>query len=184
MFQENLRAFIDDELPVNIRTSFIEHSMLCPRCAEDLREQKFIRERLAKLQRITVSSEFDFAMKIRICREHEALKKPWYVLKCTILDNALRFLTIPAAAILIIVSVFFYRYNTPDTPVSSLPPDVARELNAEIGVELVTNPDDSQVEEVNYVLEKATTVDIERGIIMSGDTGGAMESQVITLISF
>jgi hypothetical protein len=184
MFQEHLRAYIDDELPVNIRTTFIEHSMVCSQCADDLREQRFIRERLANLQRISVSSEFDFAMKLRIRREHEALQKPWYVLKRTVMDNSVRFLTIPTAAMLIIFSVLLYQHFTPGTPVSSLPPDVARELNAGAGVELVNNPGDSRVEEVNYVLETATTVDIEHGFIMSGGTDMASESQDITLISF
>jgi anti-sigma factor RsiW len=184
MFQEHLRTFIDDELPVTTRTLFIEHSMLCPRCAANLREQQFICERLASLQRVTVSPEFDFAMKLRIRREHESLQKPWYVLKRTIVDNAIRFISIPAAAMFIVASVFLYLHTTPGTPVSSLPPDVARELSTGAGVELVTTPDDNHVEEVNYVLEKATTVDIERGIIMSGDTGIHTESQNITLISF
>ena len=80
-FKDNMRAFIDDELPVNIQSVFLKHSSECTSCNRDLRMMQNVKKALSNLERVSVSPEFDFRMKSSIRREYELLRNPFYVFR-------------------------------------------------------------------------------------------------------
>ena len=183
MFDDHLRAFIDDELPVNIRALFTDHASKCAACAKKLRDMENVCSQLAHLPRMTVTPEFDFAVKLCIRREHENLQKPLYSFMMAIRENSSRLIMIPAAAIVLIVAAVFYR-NMPAVPVDAgLPAEVVMQLQNGTSVDLVPDAGSEVIDEVHYVLEKASPGDLERGLILSGRSG-ATSPQDYLLISF
>jgi anti-sigma factor RsiW len=184
-FEEHLRAFIDDELPVNIQSAFIEHASACTKCARDLRGMKHTKQMLSNLPRVTVSPEFDFKMKLRIRREYQSARNPWYSARLVFRNNLSKFILIPAAAMVLVLTLAVYHSFTTNDAAPGNPAQVL--LDTGRGVELVMDENAPANEEVNYIMEKVTPSDIEQGImtpVMTGSGNGAVGSQDITLISF
>jgi anti-sigma factor RsiW len=183
-FEEHLRAYIDDELPVNINSAFLAHADTCSGCARELREMQYTRKLLGMLPRRAVSPEFDFKMKLRIRQEYQRSQNPWYSVKVAFRENLSKFVVIPAAAAAMIAALAVYHTMTMPNALPVAPLQVQLEGR---GVELVGDENASTNEEVNYVLEKVSPYDIQQGSfspVMSGSGNDAAGSQDITLISF
>ena len=186
MFDDHLRAFIDDELPVNVRSLFIDHAEECARCAKKLRDMETVCAQLAGLSRVAVSPEFDFSMKLRIRRERVNLQKPWYPLLAAIREQYARLILLPAAAVLLAAGFTFYQ-NLPSGPMHmGLPQEVVQQLQRGVSVDLASDVEGEQVDEINYVLEKASPGEIEQGIMLTGRSRmkNRVSQQDIMLISF
>ena len=124
---------------------------------------------------------------MRIRREQEYIRKPWYSLKLVVQDNFSRFVTVSAAAVLVLAALVFYRTSLPGRMGTDLPAEVEQQIRSGRSVELVQERSDYYSGEVNYVLEKVTPQDIEQGVIVSDPhdpAHGTVGSQEITLISF
>lgn len=183
MFHESLRAFIDDELPINIRSSFLAHAETCFQCGRELSSLQGLTQRLRKLTPVTVSPEFDFSMKLRLRREQQFMKRPLYQLTHAVRDNFRRLLLVPAAAAVLMVSVIYFSADPAVDAPHSLPPSVVQELESMDGVELTADTGEHEIDQVRYVLETVTQHDIERGLIGTGETGTASLPS-FNLISF
>jgi len=187
MFRKNLRAFIDNELPVNIKSVFLEHASKCSSCNLDLNELQNLKKKLAYLKRFTLSPEFDFRMKSYIRREHEKLRNPLYSFKIFVYENFSKFIAVPACAALIIFGIVFYNNSNERQTVPVLNDIVSSAIDSQNGVELIPQNESSFVEEVNYVLETVKPSDVERGIFLNepeGTVRSSINPNDLTLISF
>jgi len=187
MFYENIRAFIDDELPINQKSVFLDHASKCTKCNRELLYMQYVKRELAALRRVTISPEFDFKMKSLIRREHENLRNPLYSLKLFMNENLGKFIAAPAFAILILVGIIFYNNSNSRETTPILPGVVTAQINAENGVELIPENENSSVEEVNYVLEIIKPTDMERRIFLHEPDGTVQSIPInndLTLVSF
>lgn len=187
MFKENIRAFIDNELPVNQKSIFLDHDSRCYECNLELLGMQRVKKELTSLRRVTVSPGFDFIIKSLIQREHENLRNPLYSLKLFMSENLGKFIVVPAFAILIMMGMVFYNNsnNSQMTPV--LPAVVTSLINAEKGVELIPENENSSVEEVNYVLETVKPTDMELRIFLHEPDGTVKSIPInndLTLVNF
>ncbi len=167
MFKDNLRAFIDEELPVNMQSVFLKHSYECTSCERDLRMMQNIKKDLSNLKRVSVSPEFDFRMKSSIRREYEFLRNPLYVFKIIILENINKFITVPAIAALLIAGTFYYTNHGNNKMMPVLPVEVISQIDNRESVTLDFEDKNDDVDEVRYVLETVKHLDGERGIFQN-----------------
>jgi len=187
MFGENLRAFIDNELPINQRSAFLDHASKCNKCNRELLYMQHVKKELAGLRRVTVSPEFDFKMKSLVRHEHEKLRSSLYSFRLFISENSNKFIVAPVFALLILVGMVFYN-NSNNRETTTILPDVVTSLiNAENGVEIIPENNNSSVEEVNYVLETVKPTDMERRIFLHEPDGTVQSIPInndLTLVSF
>jgi len=185
-FHENLRAFIDNELPVNLYSAFIRHDSDCSACHRDLVSLQKIKNSLAGLRRLSLSPEFDFRMKSSIRREYELLRNPFYIFRLFFFDNLTKFIMVPAfALVLIIGAVLYLSYHDR----SGLPPGVVSYLESRESV--VLGPDDERidVDEVRYVLKSVKPFEFVRderdsdSVRQDSDSSQPVDNS-LTLISF
>jgi hypothetical protein len=184
-FDEHLRAFIDDELPVNVQSAFLAHASACAGCARELREMKFTRKMLGSLTRVEVRPEFDFRMNLRIRKEYQNTQSPWYSLKLAFRENLSKFVVIPAATAVLIVALAVYHSFSTSNTVTTIPAEA--QFDSGKGVELVMDDNESANEQINYILETVSPNEIQQGFFspfMYGSGDGSGGSQDITLISF
>ena len=167
MFKDNMRAFIDDELPVNIQSVFLKHSSECTSCNHELRMMQNVKKALSNLEHVSVSPEFDFRMKSSIRREYELLRNPFYVFKIIIFENIKKFITVPAVAVLVIAGIFFYTNYGKNQMMPVLPVEVISQIDDRDSVELGFEDENADVDEVRYVLETVKPLDDERGIFLN-----------------
>ena len=167
IFKENIRAFIDDELPVNIQSAFLKHSSECASCNHELCMMQEVKKALANLEHVSVSPEFDFRMKSSIRREYELLRNPFYVFKIIIFENIKKFITVPAVAVLVIAGIFFYTNYGKNQMMPVLPVEVISQIDDRDSVELGFEDENADVDEVRYVLETVKPLDDERGIFLN-----------------
>jgi len=187
MFYENIRAFIDDELPINQKSVFLDHASKCTKCNLELLHMQYVKRELAALRHVTISPEFDFKMKSLIQREHENLRSPLYSLKLLMNENLGKFIAAPAFAILILVGMIFYYNSNSRETTPILPGVVTAQINAENGVELIPKNENSSVEEVNYVLEIIKPTDMERRVFLHEPDGTVQSIPInndLTHVSF
>lgn len=186
LFKDNIRVFIDDEFPVNQKSSFLEHAEKCNDCNKDLLTMQRIKKELANFKPLKVSPEFDFRIKSSIRREYDLLRNPYYSFKIFIQENAAKLLFVPASVVILIFSVMLYNSNTEqNSPI--LPAEITSLIDAREGVDLTSNQDNSRIEEVNYVLETVKSTDADRGIFHVNPDGTfttSMTDNNVTLISF
>jgi len=166
-FKENIRAYVDEELPVNIRSAFLEHASQCEICALELKEMQNVRKMIARLRRIMVSPEYDFRLKLSIRREYENLRNPFYVFKLFISENLFKLLALPAIGVAVALSVMSYNYidRNEINHISSY--EISTQINAQNGVELVSGNEDSSIGEEKYILETVKPLDVERGVFLN-----------------
>ena len=186
LFKDNIRAFIDDELPINQKSNFLAHASHCTMCKKELHTMQKIKQELANFKPLTVSNEFDFRLKSRISRENALLRNPFYSFKLTLQDNAGKFLLMPAFIVVFLFSSMFYNNDTRRS-LPGLPIEVLSQIDAREGVDLISVPYNARIEEVNYVLEKVKSTDADKGIFLINPDGTVKSSETdnsITLISF
>ena len=166
MFKKNIRAFIDDELPVNEQSVFLNHASECSSCDLELREMQKVKKILANLERVSVSPEFDFRMKSSLRHEYEYLRNPFYVAKIFFTENMFKLLMTPAVGMLIILCFVLYSNYNNSQMTPELPVEVISQIDSQNGIELVGDEGNSYVGEVNYVLETVKPLDIEQEIFL------------------
>ena len=187
MFRKNLRAFIDNELPVNIKTVFLEHASVCSSCNHYLLEMQSLKKELANLKHFSVSHEFDFRMRSCIRSEYEKLRNPLYSLKIFVYENFSKFIAVPACVALIIFGIVLYNDSNERQTAAVLNDIVSSAIDSHNGVELIPQNESSFVEEVNYVLETVKPSEVESGIFLNEPEGTVPTSpnpNELTLISF
>ena len=187
MFRKNLRAFIDNELPVNIKSVFLEHASKCSSCNLVLNEQQNLKKELAHLKRFSVSPEFDFRMRSSIRREHEKLRYPLYSFKIFVYKKFSKFIAVPACALLIIFGMVLYNNSNERQTVPVLTDVLRSHIDSQNGVELIPQNESSFVEEVHYVLETVKPSDVEKGIFLDepeGTVHTSINPNDLTLVSF
>ena len=186
MFQDNIRAFIDSELPVNKKSIFLEHASICRKCGHDLSIMQSIKQELSNIKPLTVSSEFDFRMRSSIRREYENQRNPFYSFTIFFRENANMFFVAPVFAIILVMSIILFNSNKGEiTP--SLPAEVELQIDNRESVDLVSDQVNSRVEEVHYVLDTVKHTDVEKGIFTINVDGKVQPLPVnnnVTLISF
>ncbi|MFC1490112.1 hypothetical protein ACFL6K_02755 [Candidatus Latescibacterota bacterium] len=183
-FKKNLRAFIDNELPLNIKTLFLEHVSQCKVCGRALSEMQNLKERLLKLERYSVTSEFDFRLKSSLRKEHEKKRLPIYSFPLFGENNISKLLAITAFAAVIFLG-FVSIYN--DDNSTGLPDLVRLHVDSYDGVDIIPEVSDSSVEEVNFVLETVKPSDVEMGIFQENPDGSVNipdKTNNMTLISY
>lgn len=186
-FHNHIRAYIDDELPVNIRITFMEHAGKCLSCEQDLREMESVKKLLAGLQHFDVLPEFNFRLKSSIRRELQRSRNPLYPARLFLSEHFYKVLVIPACALAIILGVMYYHAApvgeiTKQEPVEYMSTAPAKEM-----VDLAAEQDESSVEEVNYILETLTSTDAERGIFLGEEVETIQTLPVndnLSLVSF
>lgn len=185
-FKESIRAYIDQELPINEKSVFLDHAENCIQCREELHSMQFVTTQLKQLKRITVSPEFDFRIKNNIRREHERLRNPFYSARIFFRENMLPFLTIPAVAACLIVGMLVYsNVNSPIT--SDLPQSVMVQFDSQKGVDLIDDAEPTQVVDEQYVLDTVTPQDLQNGLFLI-ENGSFIpvnrETRNLTLVNF
>lgn len=185
-FKESIRAFIDQELPINEKSDFLNHAEQCTECGEELRSMQFVTTQLKRLKRITVSPEFDFRMRTSILREHERLRNPFYSARIFFRENMLPFIAIPAVAASLVVGVFVY--STVYSPLApGIPPSVVSQLELQDGVDLVPDAEPTDVVNEQYVLDMVTQQDLQKGLFLI-ENGSYVpvnrETTDLTLVNF
>ncbi len=163
-FKKNLRAFIDNELPVNIKSLFLEHASVCPICNRALAEMRLLKKRLMNLERVSVTPEFDFRLKSMLRKENQ--KKRSSALTKTIfpLQDRSRILMVSAAAA-VLITAFTFIYTAGNKNMQPAIPEVVQtHLDSYDGVEIVPESNGASIDEVNYVLETVKKSDVEKGI--------------------
>ncbi len=185
-FKESIRAFIDQELPINERADFLKHAELCTECRKELHSMQFVTDQLKRLKKISVSPEFDFRIKNCIRREHERLRNPLYSAKIFLRENMLPFIALPAVAASLIVG--FFVYSNLNTPVSSGPPQsVMLQLESREGADLISDEDPLDVQDVQFVLDTVTPQDLRKGLfLIEGGSVIPVEHKTadLTLVNF
>ena len=166
-FKENIRAFIDDELPVNIRSAFLKHSSECTSCNHELQMMQHVKKTLLNLKRVSVSPEFDFRMKSSIRREYELIRNPFYVFKVIIFENMYKFMMVPAVAVVVVASIIIYTNHAKLQMTPMLPVEVISQIDARDSFELGFEDENTDVDEVRYILETVKPLDGERGIFLN-----------------
>ena len=156
-FHMHLRAFIDDELPVNLHSDFIRHADACNECRQDMQALRKLQKSLAGMRRVEVSTGFDFRMKSSIRREYDLLRNPMYKFKLFFFDNFARFMMVPAFALVLATGMVLYRSYTVHNHVTDLPAAVVSHLESQESVMLGPNEEWIDVDEVRYVLESVQT---------------------------
>ena len=187
MFQENLRAFVDNELPVNVKSVFLEHASKCPSCNLDMQTMVALKRGLANLPRFAVSHEFDFKMRSSIQREYENFRNPLYQVKLFFRENLGKVLAVPAFALIMVAGIVLFNTTTIQRIPQMLPYEVTSQLDSQESIELVPHDEEPFVEEVYYVMETVKPTDIERGLFLHESDGAVNAAHVnndFTLISF
>ena len=187
-FRKNLRAFIDNELPVNIKALFLEHVAKCPICNRALKEMQSLKKRLTSLDRISVTPEFDFRLKSSLRQEHEKKHSPGFSGRMLNFPNMSKFLMMTAGAAVIVAGFAFMYNNSDDAHISQALPEVVRtHVDSYEGVEMVPESDGSSIDEVNFVLETVKPSDVEKGIFQENPDGSVTipeKTNNMTLISY
>ena len=167
MFKKNIRAFIDDELPVNEQSVFLNHASECHSCDIELLMMQKVKKILSNLERVSISPEFDFRMKSSLRREYERLRNPLHVAKIFITENMFKLIAAPAVGMLIILCVILYSNYNKSQIITELPVEVTSYIDAQKGIELIGDEDNSYVDEVNYILETVRPLDVEQEIFLN-----------------
>lgn len=187
-FRKNLQAFIDNELPVNIKSLFLEHVKKCPICMSALKEMQALKNRLSGLDRISVTPEFDFRLKSSLRQEHEKKHAPGYSARILNFPNMSKFLMLTAGAAVIVAGFAFMYSNSNDAQISPDLPDVVRtHVDSFEGVEMIPDTSGSSVGEVNFVLESVKPSEVEKGIFQENPDGSLTipdKTENMTLISY
>ncbi len=185
-FKESIRAFIDQELPINEKSAFLNHAAICMECREELQSMQFVTTQLKRLKRITVSPEFDFRMKNSIRREHERLRNPFYSARIFFHENMLPFIAIPAVAASMIVGIFVYS-NVNGPIASDVPRSVMLQLDSREGVDLIHDIEPTEVVDEQYVLDTVTPQDLQKGLFLIENESFVpinRETHDLTLVNF
>jgi len=187
MFHDHIRAYIDDELPVNIRVTFMEHAGKCLGCGQDLRDMESVKKLFARMQRFNVSPEFDFRLKSSIRRELQRSRNPLYPVRLFLSEHIYKVLLVPTCALAIILGVMYYHVAPVGEITKQEPVEYTSTAPAKEIVDLAAEQDDSSIEEVNYILETLTSTDAERGIFLGEEVETIQSSPVnnnLSLVSF
>ena len=181
-FREQIRAFLDNELSVDIKTKFLNHRSQCTECHNTLKDTGKVVNILSNLRTITTTPEFDFQLKARIRMEDLRLRNPLYLAKLYFNENIRYFLAVPAVALIIFTAALFYSdYHNPEKMLS--------ETDSQGGIDLI-NEIESNADEIvyiYYVLDTVQPTDHELGIFLENQQSvNNQQSAVkpVNLISF
>ena len=163
MFNQNLDAFVDNELEENIKVHFLAHAATCEHCNLQLIESKRLKKVLANLTPVAVTPEFDYRLKARIRLETTSLNNPLYRFKLFIHENMKEFLFVSALAFLILGVVFsrmdiILKQNNQPT----ITENKISTANSDIVSALGDYP-----EEIHYVLETVKPGEVETGVFLN-----------------
>ena len=166
-FKKNIRAYIDNELSGPTKAEFIAHTSQCSDCDTSLNEMEGVVKLLANMQPVTVSEEFDYAMKTRILLEQERLSNPLYRFSLYVRDKSRYFLTVPVSALALTALLFFFSGTNDSMFQGSTQRAATSAEDAVNGVDLLAveggNPD--EIVYVYYVLDTVMSQDSGLGIV-------------------
>ncbi|MFC1538805.1 anti-sigma factor family protein [Candidatus Latescibacterota bacterium] len=183
-FKMNLRAFIDNELPVNNKTLFLEHASKCPDCNTALKEMQSLKKMLFNLKRYSVTPEFDFRLKSSLRLAHERKYFSWNSLRFINYDNMSKLLAVSACAAAIVLGIMFINKGGNNQVTPGLPDIVETHVDSYNGVELIPDSNGFSIEEINFVLETIKPSDVEKGIFQENPDGSLSIPENMTLISY
>ena len=106
-------------------------------------------------------------MKSSLRREYESLRNPLHVAKIFITENMFKFIAAPAVGMLIILCVILYSNYNKSQIITELPVEVTSYIDAQKGIELIGDENNSYVDEVNYILETVRPLDVEQKIFLN-----------------
>jgi len=161
-FQENISLFIDDELDDALKAKFLAHSESCKACNNSLKEFQRLRMLLKNLSPVTASTELDFRLKASIRLENNRLRSPLYRFKLFFRENAYTFVTVPAAALIILFGMFHYVGNQDNNMQTEITENYSNSITPGSPVTIEETPE----ELIHYVLESVTPLDVESGIFL------------------
>ena len=182
IFRKYIMDFVDDELSGELRSDFLAHALSCPVCEREFQKIQYVRKLLANLTPLTASPEFDFKLRARLIRENILIRNPFYRMRLYISENIRAFITVPAAAALLLAGFFFYSGNgvnhNSGTQITS---KITIENNDPAGRAFADAPD----EDVNYVLESVGESETGIGTAPRNTSAArAISTNTVTLISF
>ena len=162
-FQGNLSLFIDGELDDVLKAKFLAHSKSCEACNNSLKEFQRLRTLLKNLSPVTVSPEQDFRLKASLRLENNRLRSPLYRFKLFFRENAYTFVTVPVAALIIVVGMFNYVGIEDNNMQTEITENYSNSITPGPPVTIEETPE----ELINYVLESVTPLDVESGIFLN-----------------
>ena len=174
--------YVDDELSGKLRSDFLAHALICPECERELKEIQHVRKLLGNLTPLTASSEFDFRLRGRLNRESSLLGSPWYRMRLYFFDNIHAFLTMPAAAVILLAGFFLYSGNG---LIQNNGVQVTNQISpgneAPAAQSIVASPD----EDVYYVLDSEDTGKTSNsGVVRNVSAQRTGSTETVSLISF
>ena len=174
--------FVDDELSGEQRSDFLVHALSCPICERELQEIQHVRRLLANLTPVAVSPEFDFELSASLIRENTLMSSPFYRMRLYLHENIRAFITVPAAAALLMAGFLFYSENGINhNPGSQFTSKNTLENNDPAYRTITDAPD----EDVNYVLESVGESETGIGTAPRNTSAArAISTNTVTLISF
>jgi len=181
-FRKCISDFVDDELSGKAKSDFLSHSLICPACDRELKEIKRVKNLLANLAPVTVSSEFDFRLKASLMRENIRFGNPFYRFRLYIRDNLRTLVAVPAMAVVLMGGFLLYSGNPGDrTPGAGFNRTTAVEKKDSPVRAFANAPD----EDVYYVLESIDPAEAGFGSIpQNASPAREVSAHAITLISF
>jgi hypothetical protein len=182
IFRKYMMDFVDDELSGKMRSDFLAHAFGCPQCERELKDFQQLKKLLANLTPVTASPEFDFRLKSRLSRENSLLQSPFYRMRLYISDNLQAFITVPAAAVILLAGFLFYSGNS---SFQNSDPQFSSQITTEKDSSSDHQIVGSQGEEVFYVLDSIDPKDAGAGVVKrNASEARTTSNNTVTLISF
>ena len=174
--------FVDDDLSGKLRSDFLAHALNCPECERELKEIQHVRKLLAHLTPVTSSPEFDFKLRGRLSRENTLLLSSFYRMRLYILDNIQAFITVPAAALLLLAGFLFY---SGDGLIQNHGIRITNQISPDKDAPAVQSIAGASDEDVYYVLDPIDPGEAgNSAVARNASTPRTSTNDTVTLISF